>query len=128
MSSINPGKQNYLKLNEIFPKIKNRFSEKGNYYSLEIEQEIAEQIARKLNLRYQVENFQGSSNVCFEDNKDVRVEYKTTFDKADLIDYVLSHLTDLRRFDSFIKDDLAIPFPEDTDHFWVKVGSYRDKK
>lgn len=76
-------------------------------------------ITGQLGLMYG-ESSGNKSNVCFANSRDLRPEYRTTFEKADLAHYICAFLPGE---DANLESD-EIPFPENAAAFWsfAEVG------
>lgn len=89
--------------------------------------ELINQITKTLGLNF-VSEQETEGNVCFANNPDLRVDYRTSFATLDLLDYmyaVLQSPTYRGKYKASLKIDFPrIPYPRDAETFWtlVKLG------
>lgn len=99
---------------EFFSKNNAQFA---NDKSHALKDEIVRQFEIKLGLSYLSEKTP-QGNLCFVNNKEMRSDFKQTFTKIDILNYISAflHLP-------IHKDFLKIPYPKDTKAFWELVKS-----
>lgn len=101
--------------------------EKKPERSPNLNQEIVNKIAKKLNLSFVPEK-EPEGKVCYINNPEVRAEFRTTFAPIDLLDYIYAvlHSPGYReKYKEFLKIDFPrVPYPKDAETFWrlVKLG------
>lgn len=90
--------------------------------------EIVNQIAKKLNLTFTNEKETTEGEVCFANSEEVRPEFRLTFAPIDILDYIYAVLHSpayREKYKEFLKIDFPrVPYPKDANTFWqlVKLG------
>lgn len=103
-----------IKLQEIFiAEAEQSVYRKKDLFKLKIKPDFSNVLAARLNLRY-LENDSAESNLCFANKKEVRAEFRTTFNKMDIIHYVSSFITKV----TVDLGKVEIPLPENAAAFW----------
>ena len=110
-------KEIYVALREIFISQPNKhIYRKPELHTLKINLDFIKAMANQLNLSF-LENEVLESNTCFANNSEVRPEFRTTFNKMDLISYV-SNVNNFTEKDNFNLKNEAVPFPRSAIDFW----------
>jgi len=86
---------------------------KQDLFALKIKPAFIHTLAAHLKLSYQ-ESASLEGNVCFANNSEVRPEFRTVFNKVDIIRYVSSFLTKA----AFDLEAEEVPFPQNPTMFW----------
>ena len=106
---------NFIASVKSFSKNKGQLS---NHKFEAIQPEIILQFETKLGLFY-ISEKTSEGNLCFSNHEEIRADFKQTFTKIDILNYINAflHLP-------INKDLLKIPYPKDTKTFWelVKKG------
>jgi predicted helicase len=95
----------------------------------DLTEETINQIANKTGLTFILEK-NGENNLCMENDKDIRPEFRQTFTPVDILDYMYAilHSSNYRSADKkIIKSNL--PYPKNNEIFWelAELG-YKIKK
>jgi hypothetical protein len=101
-----------------------RFDGKG----LKVDSAVVKEIARRLQLSY-VPEAEASMGLCYLNSPEVRSEFKVSFTRLDLSDYLngvlCSAVYQERLMDALYPDLVLIPFAADSDEFWRLVEAGR---
>jgi hypothetical protein len=101
-----------------------RFDGKG----LKVDAAVVKEIARRLQLSY-IPEAEAFMSVCYLNSPEVRSEFKISFTRLDLSDYLngvlCSAVYQERLMDALYPDLVFIPFAADSDEFWRLVEAGR---
>ena len=107
-----------ITLEKIFlAQLKKQNYNKQDLFTLQINPDMLKIMATQLNLNFR-ESDSIESNLCFANHSEVRAEFRTTFNKMDIIRYASSFIIK----DTFYLENEEVPLPENALKFWEAVN------